>query len=530
MGSEPSDRATPPALIVLATIVAAVPILAIAQFNSDQRADEFDAWLFAYYGRQIVNGYTLYADLWDNKPPGIFWLNAVGLWLSGGSLVGIRVLCALAVGGAAAVVFAVTKRLYGWSAAGIATVLAALYLNLRLYHVGCNRPNTFLVLTELGCFALYCTALTGARRSRAILVAAGLCGGASVCFKQTALAMSAAVLVHTAYLLARRRLSFREAGARLAGFGAGWLMAVMLAVVAVLATSDARWAWYAVVGFNRLYFTGGAGASLLPDFFGLQDHRMVMTLPVILALATVVQPLLRRVAGGRPDRDDDAVGRRPPGVLVLLWAWMLCALYLALIGPHRRLPYFGVALPPLVMLSAHGIHLLLRSGRRITQTPPTYHVVVGVLWLGFMMYFPFRAQVRAAAEQYYHLYLEETDPQQAQHLALVDAVRQHTSSDETIFVFGYGPKFYWDADRPSAIPYVGTEKVGHLKAHGQPLFDEITALLAEARPKVVLVTPGDLRRSPAVRRLDTSALARWIETNYERPDPERLRSLWVRRD
>jgi len=527
LAREPSKRATQPALIVLATILASVPILATAQFNSHERVDEFDAWLFAYYGREIVNGRTLYTELWDNKPPGIFWLNALGIGLSGGGLVGIRVLCALAVCGAAALVFAVAKRLYGWSAAGIATVLASLYLNIWLYHVGCNRPNTFFVPMELACFALYCAALTGARRPRAALVAAGLCGGAGLFLKQTALAASAAVLLHTIYLLGRRRLPLREGVSRLACFGAGWLMIVASAAVAILATSDAERAWYAVVDFNRLYFTSGAGSSFIPEFFGLRDHQRVMALPAILAIATLVQPLLRRVVGGLPDKDDDAVGKRPSGLLLLLWAWMVCALYLALVGPHRRLPYFGVALPPLVMLSAHGVYLLLRSGRRITQSQPTYHVIVGVLWFGFMMYFPLRAQIREAAKQYYHLYIEETDTYYA---TLTEAVRRHTHPDESLFVFGYGPKLYWDVDRPSAIPFIGTEKAGQLGAHGQPLFNEITALLAEAKPRVILVKLGNWKRSPSLRELDTSEVRAWIEANYDQPSPLHLKELWVRRD
>ena len=523
-----SSRPSPsPALVLAATVLACLPILGIAQFAAHARVDEFDAWLFAYYGREMVHGRALYADLWDNKPPGIFWLNALGAGLSGGSLLGIRVLCVLAVSGAAAVVFAATKRLYGWSAAGIATVLAALYLNLFPYHVGCNRPNTFFVLTELACIALYLRAVTGARHVRWSLLAAGVCAGAGVCLHQTALAAAAAVGVHTVYLLARRRWLLRDAFGRLACFAGGWLATVALAAAAIVGTSDPRLAWYAIVGFNRLYFMPGVGSSLMPRFFEAELHIRVLALPAILAAATLVQPVLRRWLGGVPEADDDPVGKRPEGLLVLLWAWMLGGIYLALVGPHQRLPYFGIALPPLVLLSAHGVYLLLRSGRRITAAAPAYPTVVGVLWIGYMLIFPLHEQLVEAGKQYYKCCVEAPD---RNYLDTLAAIRQFSRPDESLFVFGYGPQFYWDAERPSAIRYIGTEKAGQLLAYGQPVLDEITALLKTARPKVIVLDREQLRRPGEGAELDLSQMQAWIEEHYARPPGGRPRTVWVRRD
>ncbi len=131
--------------IALGTALACLPLLALAQFTSHIRADEFDAWLFAYYGKQIAGGLTLYEQLWDNKPPGIFWINAWVMWLSGGSLTGVVVLSSATAAATCAVFYALAKRLYGPWAAACGTVMAALYLYQQLFHVGCNRPSTFFV-------------------------------------------------------------------------------------------------------------------------------------------------------------------------------------------------------------------------------------------------------------------------------------------------------------------------------------------------------------------------------------------------
>ncbi|MFH0980894.1 MAG: hypothetical protein V2A79_05075 [Planctomycetota bacterium] len=523
---QPSPGSTRPVVILLATILACLPVLVVSQFIAHARVDEFDAWLFAYYGREMLDGRELYADLWDNKPPGIFWMNAFGLWTAGGGLTGVYVLCAIAVVGSAAIVFVATKRLYGWSPAGLATVLAALYLNIWPYHVGSNRPSTFYVLTELACFALYCLGLSRPERRRSALRGAGRAGALSVCFMQTALAATAAVVFHTLYLAVRRQVPLREAGTRLRYLAEGWLTIVVLVVLALLWSSDLKWAWNAVVGFNRMYFLPRVGSSLIPPFFAVEEHLRVLGLPLILAGATLVQPLLRRFLGGAREKDDDPSGARPAGLLFLLWAWLLCGLYLALVGPHKRLPYFGVALPPLVMLSAHGVYLLLRSGRRLTQTQPTYHVVVGGLWLGYMLIFPLQKQVEEGGKQYYHRFIEGSE---RHYVEAVAAIQRYVRPDETIFVFGYGPQLYWDVDRPSAIRYIGTEKAAQLGSHGQPLFDEITALLIQAKPKALLVDPDDFERSSLADGLDTSELEAWIRAHYARPEDGRPSGLWLRR-
>ena len=520
-----AKNATRPRLIILATVLAAAPILAVSQFNSHARVDEFDSWLFAYYGRQMVNGLTLYADLWDNKPPGIFWMNAMGSWLSGGSLVGIRVLCALAVCGSAAVVFDGAKRLYGWSAAGIATVLASLFLNVWPYHVGCNRPSTFFVLTELTCVALYFAAMTGAKRPRTWLITAGVCGALGACLKQTALAATAAIVVHTVYLCIRYHISFGEVVRRMLWLAVGWLAVLLPVTVATLLTADAALAWNAVVGFNWAYFAPGGGSEIVPGFFALEQHVRVLGLPVVLALATLLQPLLRWLVGGTVERDDDAIGTRPAGLLFYLWTWMGFGVYLALIGPHQRWHYFGVALPPLVMLSAHGVYLLLRSGRRIGGTKPAYHVVVGVVWIGYMLVFPMHSQIVEAGKQHYHRYVASPDPN---YVATVEAIRRGTSAGEAIFVFGYGPHLYWEVDRPPAIRYIGTEKAGQLGEFGQPIFDEITTLLAEASPKAIVVYCDDSVRSALVVGLDTAHADEWLTTNYTRAAG--TKDVWIRND
>src|SRR4051794_36108831 len=59
-----------------------------------------DSGEYLVLGQRILAGDRLYVDIWGNKPPLIFYINAVGIKLSGGSPVGVLALCYVAIGAA----------------------------------------------------------------------------------------------------------------------------------------------------------------------------------------------------------------------------------------------------------------------------------------------------------------------------------------------------------------------------------------------------------------------------------------------
>lgn len=80
-----------------------------------------DSGYYLYTGQQILQGKVPYLDFWESKPPGIFYLNALGLWLGRGTRWGVWTLEFLTLALAAALGFDAMRRHWSQSAAWLGT-------------------------------------------------------------------------------------------------------------------------------------------------------------------------------------------------------------------------------------------------------------------------------------------------------------------------------------------------------------------------------------------------------------------------
>lgn len=514
-----------PNLPGVAALILCLPIIALSQFIAHIRIDDIDGWFFLHYGRELLGGATLYSQLWDIKPPAIFWINALGLGLSGGSPMGVWVLCGLASIMSAVLFYRAARRAYGPSAAAIGTVFAVMYFNLWTFHVGCNRPATFLIVTELGCMGLYLKAITQSTKSTRMLFWTGVCGGLGLWFKQTAFAAPAAIFIHLLIARSGTGPANTSRWKKVSQFVTGYIASVALLVIILALTSDSHWAWDAIVGFNRNFFAPGIATSFTPSLRWMLPHTRGLELPLILALATLAQPVIglfqRHPTSDTPPQLE--ANSRPP-VLLLFWLWMFLAIYLSAVGPHNRPMYLAVALPPLVALATHSVSLLINPGPGQLGRAPTHYVVIAILWFAFMIWAPLRMQLEFALRQY-HWKERGPDPR---FIEIVEAIGRHTRPEDAIFADGYAPELYWRANRKQAIRYMGTEKIVQLQKLGQPLMDETTRSLIAARPRVILFDFNRFHAKDQPNLASVETLENWVRDHYFLPEPDRFPTLWVR--
>ena len=114
--------------IFLALLTAIVLDLANPIFDAPAR----DGGFFLYAGSQILDGKIPYQDFWDSKGPGIFYINALGLWLGGGSRWGVWLVEFLCIFGALSFLYHTLSKRWGRGAGLFGTLLAGLGLRVVL--------------------------------------------------------------------------------------------------------------------------------------------------------------------------------------------------------------------------------------------------------------------------------------------------------------------------------------------------------------------------------------------------------------
>lgn len=85
-----------------------------------------DGGFFLYAGSQIVDGKIPYEDFWDSKGPGIFYINALGLLLGGGSRWGVWFVEFICLFGTLLLLYNTLSKRWGMGAALFGITLAGL--------------------------------------------------------------------------------------------------------------------------------------------------------------------------------------------------------------------------------------------------------------------------------------------------------------------------------------------------------------------------------------------------------------------
>lgn len=123
-------------LILLATTLTFVPMVP----HDCKLFVVSDSVIFLYTGQQLLSGAGLYTEVWDHKPPLIFYLNALGLWIGRGHPAGVLFLTFVS----SSLFFILCYLLAAWYFGRLA-VLAAVFLAVSVFRNLMPNPN----LTEV---------------------------------------------------------------------------------------------------------------------------------------------------------------------------------------------------------------------------------------------------------------------------------------------------------------------------------------------------------------------------------------------
>ena len=445
-----------------------------------------DEGTYSDIGRALDLGAGLYRDVWDNKPPGIYWLTAL-LELRGPSVALLHGFLALVVAATAVAVWLLGERVAGRLAAILSTF--AFLVLASLPNLDGDLYNAEPVGAAFAAFAVLLMLGSSGRE-----VPAGVLAGLSLLFKEV-FAADLLVVMAIPVLLAGGRLGRREL--RAAGLVAAGAGLVLLAAAVPLAIHGSLGSAVLALTLQDAKYVGWSN--------GIGGGPATVTL-TLLSLTRLVGP----VVGGAVAAAW-LLRRGRPGAAVIAW-WLGCDLAATMLSARGLTHYVQQAEPALALLAGMAALAVLKSGRRLRPA-----LAAGLLLLTFpaaqlTLWLP-RAEVALAQGEptpawehgnfrswqlpgYYsaawlHLsgnlsdsaYAATFPGPVASQAAVAKLFRECSSADQRVFVWGTVHWAYALSDRLPAGRFVSLNTAFSLEPHNQDLlFGDLSA-----RPPAVLV-------------------------------------------
>lgn len=476
--------------------VLVIGFLALGAWSSYWAEQRNDQYQLINLGQCVYNGGQLYVHCWENKPPGIAWINALGLVLSPREQIGVWLLPAAIALLCIIPLWYAVGRLLSPMAARLTAVLASLLATLRLYDAPSINPDFYSAMFELAACALWLAAVFAPFAGRRLVfgVLAGLIWSGAACVKQTGCTGLLAITVVTFVLLAARNVDGRRWLVTALYAWLGFALGLAGVIVALTREGTQEAAWHAIFTFNRDFLTWDAWGGSFHSWLRLRSDLEPLELPLWLALVGIVVT----ISTGKANRLVKAS-------VVALAVWWIVAADLALMGPSQSMRYWQATFPPMIFLAATGLYHLEEMYRRLDRGYRAALLLVAltvVLVLGR----PLMEHYRLGVATSYVGYTRE--PTQRERLADIGAqIQALVPNDKRIYVLAYDAGVYVHADRRPASRFTYPRSPEQM--------NEILSDLAAGKAYALLIPE---RPAPAFEQLCDVAcheqLTRMLE-NYE---------------
>ena len=505
------------ALVLLVALAVAV-VLATSSLARGQIGR--DSGVFLYAGQQILAGGIPYVDFWDHKGPVIYYLNALGLLVGGGSPLGVLFVGCVSLGAAGAIGYRLLRREFGFAPALVAS--AAWLLGSVLTRGDGNFTEEYALPFQFLALLLLAGAM-GEPVRVVRLLAVGALGALAFLLKPSLvgiwLAAGLAVL-----LLGAVQRRWRVTLARLAALGGG-AVGVLLLVAAWLAARGALAdAIDQAIVYNAIYSRmNGSGLEAIDRHVAhaARVATIVLPMPLLAAgllgwCAAAVSPAIgasrsfREAEADPPPRDGSGLhaSQRPAGpppvpdgasrgrptspaaaslpLLVVLIDAPIEFLLVALPGRGYE-HYFLAWLPCLAVLTAFVVSLVERAADRLSAGDQgriwrslAVAVVAAVLTLGPGMSLVARLPVAASG-------LPQLDARLAAHES-VRAIRDLSEPDDFVLIWGAEAGQNVASNRRSPTRYVYQYPLYTPGYQRADMATELLRDLRERRPRLILDT------------------------------------------
>lgn len=514
-------------------VVFAASQIAVFSFGRDQG-------IYALVGDGLLQGRLPYRDLWDFKPPGIYFVYALAQALFGKSMLAVRL---LEIAGLFAVMFAFGRlgqtffdnRTAGYLGGAVAALIHA---QLEFWHTA--QPETFGGF--LTAFALVATTYDYARRKKVLgWILVGLLFGAAFLLKPP---LGGGALVCAAYLAKKEQLAAERR------FAAVWpVLTVALSAALIVALCLSWFAlrggwpalWWTLGEFTPGYTSLSWEGQRAPGMLYYAAEEAFFKFSALAAAGVIAAATISPIHG-----------REREGMFLLLGIIALHITGIAMQG--KFFPYhYAATLPLIAFISGLGYYKLWRrclaGGVGGVVAYAAFIVAVTAMrdavrdlpqgfWeraqmrLAYILRRPPFETREALDRRLYYVADYNLDADRAVALEL----RSRTGSEDPIFVWGFEPIIYWLAEREpsSRFIYNVPQRTEWERDYARR---ELMRELSERPPEVIVVQRNDV--FPAVTGqvsdskhdlLSFPELLLWVDERYEKITVIEDFELYERRD
>lgn len=208
-----------------------------------------DSGVFLYVGWRVLAGEVPYRDVWDHKPPLIFYIDALGLRIGNGTRWGVWAIEVIALLVAALIGFDLLRRAFGTWAAVFASF--AWLLNAFLVMDGGNYTTEYGLPLQFACLWLVGTVAAGRLSSRRGFII-GVLSGLLFFLKQSLIGIPATIALWSVGMIlfsADKRTYLKTLLAIMSGF----LIVTGIVVLYFILQGALGAFWEAAFVFNAVY-------------------------------------------------------------------------------------------------------------------------------------------------------------------------------------------------------------------------------------------------------------------------------------
>ena len=434
-------------------LISVLSLLAVGRFDTAFDTGMADAQLFDYFGEQMLSGAVLYKDIWDIKPPGIFYINALINVFSPDSFIGHAVVEFIVLIVCLIPIYLIVLRFADQFSALISVLLFALLTTLDTFNQGGNLTELYVVAGS-AC-AAYLFAIGDTRR---LLFLSGICVGMASFFKLNGIGILLCMLVYLFIYSVRSRTFIAglcKASYLMLGFFGFWLLSYFLVteqfmeMINVSFIYPFEYASNSAFSLKRFYLRLNAKVGFL---WPLAYFYIVGCLLAVISISLSTKKCSER-----------------DFLLVFVVGWSVCDVLGILAGGRMYGHYFMLSFASLSVLVGF-IHYNLRRifALRI--------ITIGVL-CSIICIISYNAMRDL---KYTNFTFSVPSNEISCYLA------KHSESGDIMYVMPYKPYYYNDANLPAASRYTTTVNLIDSRNSNRIIGAAIIQDLRKVKPKFVI--------------------------------------------